>query len=229
MESQISLTEFEKIALILRGAYPSAGFLADRGAVATWYSALKDVPGEALKKAVQKYITSQKFPPSIAELREYAAAGTDRDGEAEAWSRVRKALCRSTYSAEEEFALLPELIQRAVGSPVILRSWAGMDTGEVETVVKSQFLRAFRELREERRQRLRMPGYLRPGISSAGPGRIAAAAAEAEEPKAAPGGETEPTRDEIMQRCDDVIARIRREARQRRQRERAKSSGNGGS
>ena len=62
----------------------------------------------------------------------------------EAWALVRKALSNGTYGAEQEFAKLPPLVQKAVGSPANIREMAQADMESVATVFQSQFLRAYR-------------------------------------------------------------------------------------
>ena len=61
----------------------------------------------------------------------------------EAWTLVYKAVCNSAYESRAEFDRLPEDVRRVVESPNMLREWAMMDAGEVQTVVASNFQRAY--------------------------------------------------------------------------------------
>lgn len=74
----------------LKAAYTSAAFLPDDKAVKVWYAMLKDLPLDALSLAVQKHIATEKFPPTIAELRAHCAdiICADLDDWTEAWSKV---------------------------------------------------------------------------------------------------------------------------------------------
>ena len=74
----------------LKAAYTSAAFLPDDKAVKVWYAMLKDLPLDALSLAVQKHIATEKFPPTIAELRAHCAdiICADLDEWTEAWSKV---------------------------------------------------------------------------------------------------------------------------------------------
>ena len=65
--------------------------------------------------------------------------------EGEAWAKVLKALQKSTYYSEEQFNELPELVQKALGSPNTLRTMATDDFFN-EEVARSNFLRAYREV-----------------------------------------------------------------------------------
>lgn len=45
---------------------------------------------------------------------------------------------------KEEFSKLPPLVQKAVGTPDNLRNWSQTNLESVETVIQSNFLRAYR-------------------------------------------------------------------------------------
>ena len=62
----------------------------------------------------------------------------------EAWALVSNALRNGTYGAVEEFEKLPEIVQKAVGSPENLRNWAQTDVGSVENVIQSNFIKTYR-------------------------------------------------------------------------------------
>ena len=60
------------LAKTLQSCYPNPNFLSDEGKVKVWYTMLRNIPYAALANAVGKWITSNKFPPTIAELRSLA-------------------------------------------------------------------------------------------------------------------------------------------------------------
>ena len=64
--------------------------------------------------------------------------------ELEAWALVNKALRNGYYGAEEEYAKLPPLVQKAVGTPMNLRNWSQSDIKSTESVVMSQFISAYK-------------------------------------------------------------------------------------
>lgn len=65
--------------------------------------------------------------------------------EGEAWDMVYRALSNSAYHAGEEFEKLPPVVQKAIGSSTMLRSWAMTDVAEIG-VVQSNFMRSFRSV-----------------------------------------------------------------------------------
>jgi hypothetical protein len=75
--TQLNFEDFKKIAKGLRSVYTSNNLLADVDSLKMWYAMLKDIPYEVLSAAVQKYISTNKFPPTIADLRELSAGITN--------------------------------------------------------------------------------------------------------------------------------------------------------
>ena len=68
--------------------------------------------------------------------------------ENDAWVLVLRAVSRGIYNSAEEFAKLPEEVQRIVGHPRQLHEWALLDAGEVNTVIASAFRRSWRARKE---------------------------------------------------------------------------------
>ena len=64
--------EFMMIASFLRGAFRKSDFLKDATEGEAWYECLMDIDVIWLKKAVIQWTKENKFPPTIAEIRELA-------------------------------------------------------------------------------------------------------------------------------------------------------------
>ena len=121
---------------------------------------LSDISYERVSTAVKAYIQSDKsgFAPGIGDIREKVQnifAEEDELNETAAWSLVLKAIRRSTYYSDEEFAKLPPVVQRAVSSPRQLREWATLEDvdGKTLTVIQSNFQRTFRAEQQRERER----------------------------------------------------------------------------
>ncbi len=149
----------------MKAVYAQSTFIPDQDAFNVWYALLQDLTYEQANLAVQKYMITEKFPPTIADIRQKANEIVQPDveilTELEAWSLVRKALSNSGYHAEEEFAKLPEACRIAVGSPANLREWAMMDTDEVETVEQSHFIRNYRTAQKRMKEEAMIPANVR--------------------------------------------------------------------
>ena len=149
-----------KILMVVQAAYPNYKPQDKTVAVNVWSEMLADIPYEQVSMAVKAYIQSDKngFAPSIGEVREKVKnifAEEDELNETAAWSLVLKAIRRSTYYSDEEFAKLPPVVQRAVASPRQLREWATLEDvdGKTLTVIQSNFQRTFRMEQQRERER----------------------------------------------------------------------------
>lgn len=158
-----------KILMVIQAAYPNYKPQDKTVAVNVWSEMLSDIPYEKVLSAVKAYIQTDNsgFAPEIGDVREKAQlifSGEDDLNETAAWSLVLKAICRSTYYSEEEFAKLPPVVQRAVSSPRQLREWAILEDmdGKALTVIQSNFQRTFRaEQQRERERRKLSPDVLK--------------------------------------------------------------------
>ena len=138
--------EFSILVKAMKSIYSDLKFIADSDAMAIWYELLKDIPYDLCQAAVHKYMTTNKFPPTVADIRQVAMdiVTPETMNEGEAWALVYKAICNSAYNSQTEFDKLPPECQKAVGNPAILREWAGLNMDEVNTVIQSNFMRSYK-------------------------------------------------------------------------------------
>ena len=155
--------EFSIIVKGLKAVYTQQTFIPDKDAFNVWYELLKDIDYANCNMAVQRYIISERFPPTIADIRDYVFKNDKSNNglnESYAWSLVRKAISDSSYHSEERFNELPETIQKAVGSANQLRIWA-TDSDFNDGVVQSNFLRSYRQVIETNQKMEILPQNLR--------------------------------------------------------------------
>lgn len=165
------MTRDETLAImtVLKTAYPS--FYKDMNretalqAVSLWTEMFSDDKPEIVAAAVKALIKTRKegYPPTIGEVSAKIAELTQPKEmtELEAWSLVERACRNGLHGAAEEFAKLPPLIQKAVGSPNQLREWAMMDADTVKSVVASNFMRSFKVYQKRERDMAMLPGDVR--------------------------------------------------------------------
>ena len=106
---------------------------------------LSDIPPQILEAAVKKLIMTNKFLPSIAEIRETAygikstISGTAAPDESEAWGEVIKAIRSVGYYGKPTFS--HEAITSAVNNigwqDICMTTYDGMNT------LRAQFRRAY--------------------------------------------------------------------------------------
>lgn len=161
----MTLSDTAGIMAILEAAYPSYYAKRDKRqkqeAVALWAEMFADDPLDLVGAAVKAYIAGEnQFPPSIgtikARMRELGTTEPELT-EQKAWSLVSKACSNGIYGWREEYAKLPESVQKAIGMPEMLREWAMMDTDTVNSVVASNFMRSFRVIQQRERDMSMLP------------------------------------------------------------------------
>lgn len=139
-----------RILTVLRVAYPQ--FYAKQTkadaqqAVGVWEMMFANDDYRIVNAAVMAVINSDTngFPPNIGTIKEQIRRfqTPETDTAMDAWNAVRKAI--SFYDSKKNFDALPELARQIVGSPNQLKCWAIMEAEDVNTVVQSNFLKAYR-------------------------------------------------------------------------------------
>lgn len=153
--------EFKILVKAMKAVYADPKFIADKDAFNVWLTLLNDISYEQAHMAIQRYMMTNKFPPTIADIREKVMECIHPEvqemSELEAWSLVRKGIGNSIYNAEEEFNKLPEACKKAVGTPAMMREWATMDSDELGTVEQSHFIRNYRVAIERMKTDAKLP------------------------------------------------------------------------
>lgn len=109
--------EFATFAAAIRTYFVKEKILPDNKAMELWYMQLQDLDYEVASLALGKWVSTNKWSPSIAELRQYATSitlGSVKDW-GEAWEEVRKAIRKyGQYNEPEALESLDELTREAV-------------------------------------------------------------------------------------------------------------------
>lgn len=64
--------EFKTLVKGMKAVYAQPTFIPDQDAFNVWFELLKDIPYQQVNVAIQKYMLTEKFPPTIADIREKA-------------------------------------------------------------------------------------------------------------------------------------------------------------
>ena len=165
--------EAKKIVMIICTTYPNYHPDNLSGTVDIWHLMLEEFTYQEIAAALKAYILTDTsgFAPSVGALVTKVRK-TNELNEMEAWSMVSRALRNGLYGAEEEFAKLPPVIQKAVGAPSNLRQWAQTDAGSIENVIQSNFIKTYRNMVARENERSMLPSDVRAALSDAA-GRVA--------------------------------------------------------
>ncbi len=139
--------EVRQLLAMTQAVYPNYNPPSREAAVNAWLMCLSEYDNNVVMTAFKAYMTTNTsgFAPAPGQLIEILQTLTQPSelNELEAWSIVRKALTNCGYNSEQEFAKLPTIIQKTVGTPQQLRIWAS-DTEFNENVVSSNFIKTYR-------------------------------------------------------------------------------------
>ena len=109
--------EFGVFASALRTYYPRETILPNQPAMELWYRELADIPAQVAEMSLRKWVATNKWSPSIADIRETAATITN--GEpltwGESWELALQAVRKfGSYRPGEAMASLDPLTRRCV-------------------------------------------------------------------------------------------------------------------
>lgn len=157
-------SETAKLLAYIAVAYPNGKVEPNEPTVALWSQFTADLPYEMAKLAVDSMISTLRFPPTIADIRESVArARSEACGElsaGEAWGKVRKAISRWGYyrPIEAHEALGDELwgVIEQVGG------WSYLNTTEDDiSTISAQFERRYKARQEQEKYRVMVPALVR--------------------------------------------------------------------
>ena len=105
--------------------------------------------------AIRELISSFKYPPTIADIKDkiYQLTNVGDKSASELWDCLLKAIRNGSYSSEQEFKNLPDIVKDYVISPRQLQELAQMDSETINSVVKGQFFRQIENLKQRAKEK----------------------------------------------------------------------------
>lgn len=108
--------EFAQFAMALKTYYPRDNLLPNNQAMELWFYQLQDIPYTIAEAGLNKWVSLNKWSPSIADIREMASSVTH--GElpdwGDAWEEVCRAISRyGSYRPQEAMSSLSPLARMA--------------------------------------------------------------------------------------------------------------------
>lgn len=152
-----------KIFIVIRTAYPN--FYREmkkedlEATINLWTEMFAHENTQLVVAAVKNLINTFKWPPTIADVKDemYKLTQTETETPVEMWNKIKSAMSRASYYAQEEFDKLPEVAKRFVGSPNQLREWA-LSVDYNDGVTKGQFFKQYEILKQrEKDNKLMLP------------------------------------------------------------------------
>ena len=110
-------SEFAVFSAALKTYYPREQLLPNEQAMELWYQRLSDIPATVAEAALNMWVTTNKWSPSIADIREEATKvmyGEIPDG-GEAWHNVNRVMREyGSYNPGAALAELDDLTKECV-------------------------------------------------------------------------------------------------------------------
>ena len=129
------------------------------------FEAFEEDDPRLVAAAVRSFIeTDEKgFPPVPGQIKAKMRLITAHGelSENDAWNMIRKAVRNSVYESRAEFERLPPPLRKLVGSPNQLREWSLTDSETLNSVVASNFLKAYRTQTAREREYNALPPDVR--------------------------------------------------------------------
>ena len=151
--------EFAKITMALRTYYPRENLIPNQQAADLWFVQLQDIDYAVAELAVSKWVSTNKWSPTIADLRE-TVVGLKQEPEAwsTGWEQVIKAIGNyGTYRVDEALASMDEITRetcKRIGFVNICMS-------ENITADRASFRDIYKQIEARRRTEAQMPAQLK--------------------------------------------------------------------
>jgi len=128
-----------------------------------WYNMLSDIPYEIAEKALMKVLTTAKYFPTVAEIREAIVEIVEPKtmSAAEAWGEVEKKIRWYGYYRGAE-AL--ENMSPQVAKVVRYIGWREICLSEEPAVIRAQFMKMYQQVAEREQKERLLPQGLRDDI-----------------------------------------------------------------
>ena len=146
--------------MALKTYYPRETLLPNNQAVELWYRQLNDIPYNVAEVALNKWVATNKWSPSIADIREMATDVQNgyKPDWGEGWEQVQRAIRRfGYYNQAKALESMDEITRRVVQQ----MGWNNLCLSENETADRANFRMIYERLIERQRQDAQLPEGLR--------------------------------------------------------------------
>ena len=156
--------EFKMLVKGMKAVYAQPTFIPDADAFNMWFALIGDLPYEVCNVSIQKYMLTNKFPPTVAEIREMAAnvVGGDPLTWGESWERALNAVRRfGSYNKVDALNSLDPLTRKCVESI----GYMELCMSENIMVERAHFQKVFEVYQKREQTDKQMPVALQQAIS----------------------------------------------------------------
>lgn len=154
--------EFSKVAAAMRTYYPNSNLLPNTIAVELWYNQLCDISYQVMTLSLNEWVAVNKWPPTIADLRESATRITQSETPdwATAYEHARSVVRKYGYYNYEDAMQNLEGIEKETVKAIGYTDWC---KSENPAVIRAHFRDIYTTLAERKKREAQLP----PGIKNA--------------------------------------------------------------
>lgn len=160
----MTFDEFKTLAKGLKSAYTTPNFLPDEYSIKVWFKFLEDLPCDLATLAVQKYIATNKYPPTIADIRETVANMMVGSPDwSESWKQVMKLI--SLYGLPNE-AKAYEAMDDTTREAVKRLGWKNLCMSQNQTADRANYRMVYEAVIKDQKASLSLPDNLKMKLSN---------------------------------------------------------------
>lgn len=157
--------EFATFAMALKTYYPKEGLLPNEQAMELWYKQLQDIDYKVAEAALNKWVATNKWSPTIADIREQAAAisAGDIPDWGDGWEQVLRAIRHyGSYEPQKALDSMDELTRKCVER----LGFRNICMSENISADRANFRMMYETLAERQKKEMQLPAATRMLISS---------------------------------------------------------------
>lgn len=154
----MTFDEFKVLVKAMKAVYTSPNFLPDADSVKIWYRLLEDMPYELANIAIQRHMATNKFPPTVAEIRQAAVHTVDETKDwSDGWEQFRKAVSKyGYYQQEAALASMDEITRKVVRR----LGWKQLCESENPMQDRANFRMIYEQERQRQEEKAALPAGL---------------------------------------------------------------------
>lgn len=158
--------EFATFAAALKTYYPKENLLPNSQAMELWFRQLEDIPYNLAEMALNKWVATNKWSPTIADIREQAASVVN--GEKPLWSDGWEEVVRAiknygSYGQKEAMESMSEITRMAVRR----MGYIDLCRSENHVADRANFRMIFEQITEREQKQNQLPVSLKNLIEEA--------------------------------------------------------------
>ena len=152
--------EFAQFTMALKTYYPRENLLPNNQAMELWFRQLQDIPYKVAEIGLNKWVATNKWSPSIADIREVCASVSEPDVPdwGDAWEEVINAISRfGMYRADDAVESMTPLTAQAVKRI----GFVNICTSENASADRANFRIIYEQLAQRKKEDMQIPQVIK--------------------------------------------------------------------